>query len=84
VGSALTHKSFQGVTFQAFVIDIGCYAHLRKLDGRFSETDVSNPELKEKARSAAIFDLKEFNSRIETAPADVESALYADPTVLAT
>jgi len=84
VGSALTHKSFPGVTFQAFVIDIGCYAHLRKLDGRFSETDVSNPELKEKARSAAIFDLKEFNSRIETAPADVESALYADPTALAT
>lgn len=84
VGSALTHKSFPGMTFQAFVIDIGCYAHLRKLDGRFNETDVSSPELKEKARSAAIFDLKEFNSLIVTAPADVEAALYADPTVLAT
>ena len=28
-GSALTHKSQSG-TFQAFAIDIGCYAHMRK------------------------------------------------------
>ena len=33
-GSALTHKSTTG-NFQAFAIDIGAYAHLRKMQGRF-------------------------------------------------
>ena len=79
VGSALTHKSLPGTTFQAFVIDIGCYAHLRKLDGRFTEIDVSSPDLKERARSAVIFDVNEFDSRIKGAPPDVENALYTDP-----
>ena len=79
VGSALTHKSFPGVTYQAFVIDIGCYAHLRKLDKRFVEIDVASPELKERARSAAIFNIEEFSSRVEKAPANVESALLSEP-----
>ena len=39
-GSALTHKSAAG-TYQAFTIDIGCYAHMRKLQGKFNEIDVS-------------------------------------------
>jgi hypothetical protein len=78
VGNALTHKSFPGVTYQAFVIDIGCYAHLRKLDNRFIEIDVSSPDLKEKARSAAIFNLEEFDTRFERAPTDVETALLDD------
>lgn len=51
--SALTHKSKEG-TYQAFAIDIGCYAHLRKLDGRFNEIDVGNRDAKEKMRSAPI------------------------------
>ncbi len=55
-GSALTHKSQTG-TFQAFAIDIGCYAHLRKLEGRFSEIDVSEVGAKEKMRSAPIMTL---------------------------
>ncbi len=29
-----------------FVIDIGCYAHLRKLDGRLNGIDVSDQEAK--------------------------------------
>ncbi len=40
-GTALTHKSAAG-TYQAFAIDIGCYAHMRKLHGRFNEIDVSD------------------------------------------
>ncbi len=46
-GSALTHKSEKG-TFQAFVIDIGCYAHMRRLQGRFVELDLADPNAKEK------------------------------------
>jgi hypothetical protein len=63
------------ITFQAFAIDIGCYAHLRKLDGRCKEIDVSLPDLKEQARSGPIFDLGEFNKRFDKAPAAVETAL---------
>ena len=49
-GVALTHKSQPG-TYQAFAIDIGCYAHLRKLDGRFTELDLTARDAKEKMRS---------------------------------
>lgn len=35
-GSALTHKSTSG-NFQAFAIDIGAYAHFRKMQGRFTK-----------------------------------------------
>src|SRR5439155_25037359 len=40
-GSALTHKSLPG-TYHAFAIDIGCYAHMRKLDARFTEIDLGD------------------------------------------
>ena len=40
-GSALTHKSQPG-TYQAFAIDIGCYAHMRKLSGRFVELNLAD------------------------------------------
>lgn len=52
-GQALTHKSQAG-TFQAFAIDIGCYAHLRKLEGRFNEIDVSETGAKERMRSCPM------------------------------
>jgi len=48
-GGALTHKSHSG-TYQAFAIDIGCYAHLRKLDRRFNELDLSDSQTTEKMR----------------------------------
>jgi len=53
VGTALTHKSTSG-TFQAFAIDIGCYAHLRKLKGKFNEIDVSEVAALDKIRSAPV------------------------------
>ena len=54
--TALTHKRQPG-TYQAFAIDIGCYAHLRKLKGRFTEVDVGDPGSKDQMRSSPIFDI---------------------------
>ncbi len=73
-GSALTHKSQPG-TFQAFAIDIGCYAHMRKLHGRFTELDLSDSSAKEKMRSAPVLDVDVFDSLWRDAPARVEEAL---------
>jgi hypothetical protein len=73
-GSALTHKSQSG-TFHAFVIDIGCYAHMRKLEGRFTEIELTDTDAKEKMRSAQILDEKAFETIWKAAPDDVESAL---------
>lgn len=73
-GTALTHKSQPG-TYHAFVIDIGCYAHMRVLDRRFTEVDLTDPEAKEKMRSAPILDEKAFTALWGSAPADPESAL---------
>lgn len=75
--SALTHKSQPG-TFQGFVIDIGCYVHLRKLDGRFNELDVSGSDAKDRMRSAPILEESDFQSLFKLTPANVESALLAD------
>ena len=75
-GSALTHKSQEG-TFQAFAIDIGCYAHLRKLRNRFSEVDISLSDAKEKMRSAPILDEAKLLNLFKAAPADVETVLLA-------
>jgi hypothetical protein len=79
-GSALTHKSQPG-TYQAFAIDIGCYAHLRKLDRRFNELDLSESNAKEKMRSAPILDVNEFEGLWNSTPKDVEAALLTDSTV---
>jgi hypothetical protein len=76
-GTAITHKSQAG-TFQAFAIDIGCYAHLRKLDGKFNEIDLSDRDAKEKLRSAPVFGLPDFESLLQSAPRNVEAALLAD------
>jgi len=77
---ALTHKSQPG-TYQAFAIDIGCYAHLRKLDGRFNELDLAEGNAKEKMRSAPALDAKEFEMLWGSTPSNVEAALLADPTI---
>ncbi|HEY2901351.1 MAG TPA: hypothetical protein VGL59_12295 [Polyangia bacterium] len=73
-GTAITHKSQPG-TFHAFAIDIGCYAHMRILDGKFSEIDLSGAQAKEQMRSAPILDEKSFKALWESAPADSEAAL---------
>lgn len=75
--SALTHKSVDG-TFQAFAIDIGCYAHLRKHLNRFVETDVSDPGAKDKMRSAPILDESQMGKLFEQVPEDVEQALLEE------
>ena len=78
-GTALTHKSQPG-TYQAFAIDIGCYAHLRKLDGRFNELDLSDSDVKERMRSAPVLDESAFKKLWGSSPSNVEAALMADPT----
>ncbi|MSP67887.1 MAG: hypothetical protein EXQ96_07300 [Alphaproteobacteria bacterium] len=70
-GSALTHKPQPGI-FQAFAIDIGCYAHMRKLQGRFTELDLAKGSAKEKMRSAPVLDASFFDKLWKGAPADAE------------
>lgn len=79
-GAALTHKSQTG-TYQAFAIDIGCYAHLRKLDGRFGEIDLSEKDAKEKLRSAPVFGPTDFESLFQATPVNVERALLNDEDI---
>ena len=73
-GVALTHKSQAGI-YQAFAIDIGCYAHMRKLDGRFVELNLSGAEAKERMRSTPILSATEFDSLWKKAPDDTEKQL---------
>ncbi len=75
-GSALTHKSQAG-TYHAFVIDIGCYAHMRKLISRFTEIDLSASDSKERMRSGPILDEQVFSNLWERAPEDSEGALVS-------
>lgn len=73
-GGAITHKSQPG-TYQAFSIDIGCYAHMRKLEGRFNELDLSGSGAKEQMRSTAILSADEFDSLWQSAPSNPEAEL---------
>lgn len=73
-GTALTHKSQAG-TYHAFAIDIGCYAHMRKLEGRFTEIDLAEQDAKENMRSGAILDEKEFNTLWDGVPRDLADPL---------
>jgi hypothetical protein len=78
-GSAVTHKSQSG-TYHAFAIDIGCYAQMRKLEGRFNEIDLTSPDAKEKLRSGPILDERAFTALWPNAPADSETALRSQET----
>jgi hypothetical protein len=73
-GTALTHKSLPG-NYQAFAIDIGCYAHFRKMEGRFTEIDVSRAEAKDKMRSAPVLDEQDLDRLFDSVPADAEDQL---------
>jgi hypothetical protein len=75
--TALTHKSLNG-TYQAFSVDIGCYAHLRKLDGRFNEIDVSASDAKERMRSAPVLNHDKLNELLESVPHNTEAALLEE------
>lgn len=72
--TALTHKSAEG-TYQAFAVDIGCYAHFRKLDGRFTEIDVADATAKERMRSAPILDEKKLDTILKKTPLNIEESL---------
>ena len=67
VGSAFTHKSHPG-SYQGFMIDIGCYAHMRKLQGKMNEIDLSDPEAKERMRSVPILSQELLEKLWNTAP----------------
>lgn len=81
VANSLTHKSKPGTNFQAFAVDIGCYAYMRNLQGRFDEVDFTSPNAKERMRSSPIFESGEFrriwsdsqNKSIESALEEQES-----------
>lgn len=72
--TALTHKSTEG-TYQAFAVDIGCYAHLRRMDGKFNEINVSHTSAKEKMRSSPILDESKFDSLFQSIKGDPEHLL---------
>jgi hypothetical protein len=78
--TAVTHKSQPG-TYHAFAIDIGCYAHMRKLEGKFNEIDLSATQAKEKMRSGPILDENSFNTLWTQAPADPEGALLSEESI---
>jgi hypothetical protein len=75
-GSALTHKSQPG-NYQAFAIDIGCYAHFRKMEGRFNEIDVSMASARDQMRSAPVLNSADLQTLFKTVPKDAEAALKA-------
>ena len=76
-GSALTHKSQPG-TYQAFAIDIGCYAHMRKLAGRFLEINLADAGAKERMRSSPVLDAVLFDELWKEAPDDVQASLLEE------
>ncbi|MHC2284689.1 hypothetical protein [Bradyrhizobium barranii] len=77
-GSALTHKSSPG-NYQAFAIDIGCYAHFRKMENRFTEIDLSRVEAKDQMRSAPILTEQELGSLSSSVPQNAEQLLVQQP-----
>lgn len=60
VANSLTHKSKTGSNFQAFAIDIGCYAYMRNLQGRMAEIDFTAADSKERMRSSPILESVEL------------------------
>jgi hypothetical protein len=77
VGAALTHKSNPG-TFNAYMIDIGAYANLRKLEGRFNEIDVTAQDAKERCRNAPVLDGPTLMGLYQSVPQQTEDALIAE------
>ena len=74
VASAVTHKSLSG-TYHAFAIDIGCYAHMRVLDKKFTEIDLAEADAKERLRSGPTLEENAFDDLWKNAPANAEDAL---------
>lgn len=77
VASATTHKTRPGI-YHIFAIDVGCYANMRKLQGRFNEIDLSDTDAKEQCRSAPIVTPDYLKRLWGSAPENVETALHED------
>lgn len=75
--TALTHKSAEG-TYQAFAVDIGCYAHFRKLEGRFSEIDIADAAAKERMRSAPVLDQAKIDNIVKNLPVNAAEELLEE------
>jgi hypothetical protein len=76
VGTAYTHKSKPG-SFQAFMIDIGSYAFLRKLHGKLTEIDLFENVAKEKIRAAPVLEEAELEQIWEKAPTNLNEVLLS-------
>jgi hypothetical protein len=70
VGSAFTHKSAPG-SYEGYMIDIGCYAHLRKLSGKMHEIDVADADAKEQMRSVPILTADMLQTLWQNAPKNI-------------
>jgi hypothetical protein len=79
VGTAYTHKSKAG-SYQAFMIDIGSYAFLRKLHGKLVEVDLFDSSAKEKIRASPILDEKELEKMWKNTPEQIEAHLLSSGT----
>ncbi len=77
VGTAYTHKSKPG-SYQAFMIDIGSYAFLRKLHGKLQEIDLFESSAKEKIRAVPIMDEKELQTLWNGSPANFKALLLSE------
>jgi len=76
-GTAITHKSQPG-TFHSFVIDVGAYAHMRNLYGKFNEIDVGDRDAREKMRSSPVLSFDDFSGLWQTVPSEVEKELLKE------
>lgn len=74
IATALTHRAQEG-TFAAYMVDIGAYANMRTLQGRFREIDITERDAREQCRTAPILDEATLESLCRSAPANPEVAL---------
>lgn len=84
VSASLTHKSKKSSGYQAFAIDVGCYAFMRNLQNKFNEIDLTMLDAKEKMRSAPILEAMEFRKLWDATPKaeSIEQALQEQEVVL--
>ena len=78
ISPAMTHKSRPRDPFHSFMIDVGCYAHMRILAGRLKEYDLSSPTAREDIRSAPILSGEDLEKLFEATPDNVEEELLKE------
>jgi hypothetical protein len=74
LGTAFTHKSTEG-TFRGYIIDVGAYAGLRKLQGKLTELDLTSDEWREKIRSGPVLQRAQILKLWQDAPSNIEVML---------